>query len=67
MMPASILLSPQLWAEATFGGAQLGDPRRTRRAVSTAQALAREPAASLPKQVHDAAALRTRPTSAMKT
>lgn len=57
MMSPSMLLSPLLWAEETFGGVQLGDPRRTRRAVAIAHALARETGASLPKQLHDAAAL----------
>ncbi|MFL5698202.1 MAG: transposase DNA-binding-containing protein, partial [Ktedonobacteraceae bacterium] len=56
-MPPSTLLSPLLWAEATFGSVQLGDPRRTRRAVAIAHALATEPGASLPKQLHDGAAL----------
>jgi hypothetical protein len=57
MMPPATLLSPLLWAEATFGAVQLGDPRRNRRAVAIAQALARETGASLPKQLHDGAAL----------
>jgi hypothetical protein len=57
MMSPSTLLSPLLWAEATFGAVQLGDPRRVRRAVAIAQALARETAASLPRQLHDGAAL----------
>jgi hypothetical protein len=57
MMPPSTLLSPLLWAEATFGSVQLGDPRRNRRAVASAHALARETGASLPKQLHDGAAL----------
>ncbi len=57
MMPPSTLLSPLRWAEATFGSVRLGDPRRDRRAVAIAQALARETGASLPKQLHDAAAL----------
>jgi len=57
MMPASTLLSPLLWAEATFGSVQLGDPRRKLRAVAIAHALARDTAASLPKQMHDGAAL----------
>jgi len=56
-----MLLSPQVWAEATFGAVQLGDPRRTRRAVAIAQAMAREPGASLPKQLHDQAAWYPRP------
>ncbi|HET8851863.1 MAG TPA: IS4 family transposase [Ktedonobacteraceae bacterium] len=57
MMPASTLLSPLLWAEATFGSVRLGDPRRDRRALTIAYAMARETGASLPKQLHDAAAL----------
>src|SRR5579863_5752413 len=57
MIPPSTLLSPLQWAEATFGSVQLGDPRRTRRAVAMAQAMARETGASLPKQLHDGAAL----------
>src|SRR5438309_5279689 len=57
MMPPSTLLSPLLWAEATFGSVRLGDPRRDRRAVAIASAMARETGASLPKQLHDEAAL----------
>ena len=57
MMPASTLLSPWQWAEATFGGVELGDPRRKRRALSIAQALASDAGASLPKQLHGAADL----------
>jgi Transposase DNA-binding len=57
MMPPSTLLSPLLWAEATFGSLRLGDPRRDRRALTIAYALARETGASLPKQLHDEAAL----------
>ncbi len=57
MIAPTLLLEPGLWAEATFGTAQLGDPRRTRRAVAIAEALAREPGASLPQQLHDPAAL----------
>lgn len=57
MMPPSTLLSPLLWAEATFGSVQLGDPRRQRRAVAIAHALATNTGASLPKQLHDGAAL----------
>src|SRR5437764_7529799 len=57
MMPPSTLLSPLLWAEATFGSVRLGDPRRDRRAVAIAQAMAWETGASLPKQWHDEAAL----------
>lgn len=57
MITAAILLEPRQWAEATFGTAQLGDPRRTRRAVAIAAAVASEPGASLPKQLQDPAAL----------
>ena len=57
MMPPSTLLSPLLWAEATFGSLRLGDPRRDRRALTIAYAMARETGASLPKQLHDEAAL----------
>ncbi len=53
MMPTSTLLSPLLWAEATFGSVRLGDPRRDRRAVAIAHAMASETGASLPKQLHD--------------
>jgi Transposase DNA-binding/Transposase DDE domain len=44
-------LSPQEWAQHTFGGVRLGDERRTDRAVKLAEAIAREPGVSLPKQV----------------
>ena len=57
MIAPEILLEPGRWAEATFGSVQLGDPRRSRRAVAIAEALASEPGASLPKQLHDPAAL----------
>lgn len=57
MIAPARLLEPRQWAEATFGSAQLGDPRRVRRAVAIAEALAREPGASLPQQLHDPAAL----------
>ena len=57
MITPAILLELRQWAEATFGTAQLGDPRRTRRAVAIAEAMAREPGASLPTQLHDPAAL----------
>ncbi len=57
MMSAAQLLSAEQWAQATFGWVCLGDPRRTRRAVAIAQALARKPAGSLPQQLHDGAAL----------
>lgn len=49
-MEVKHLLSPQEWAEQTFGAAQLGHVARTRRAVAMAAAMAREPAGSLPAQ-----------------
>jgi Transposase DNA-binding/Transposase Tn5 dimerisation domain len=57
MMPASTLVSPHQWAEATFGAVELGDPRRRLRALMIAEALATDPGASLPKQLHRAADL----------
>src|SRR5436190_19628307 len=39
------------WAETQFGTADLGDARRTHRLVSTMAAIARAPAASLPRQL----------------
>jgi Transposase DNA-binding len=57
MIETAVLLNPLLWAQATFGSVQLGDPRRTRRAVAIGHAMATEPGASLPKQMHDGAAL----------
>lgn len=58
--PAPLLrqLAPASWAEATFGDVQLGDPRRTRRLVQIATALAARPSASLPAQLRDPAALK---------
>jgi len=41
-MEVKQLLSPQEWAEQTFGGAHLGHVARTRRAVAIATAMARE-------------------------
>jgi len=49
-MKRESLLSPEHWAEETFGQALLHDVRRTRRAVKAAGAMVREPSASLPKQ-----------------
>jgi Transposase DNA-binding/Transposase DDE domain len=41
--------TPEQWASATFGSAELGHQLRTDRLVMMAAALAKEPAASLPK------------------
>jgi Transposase DNA-binding/Transposase DDE domain len=46
------LLDPKSWAERTFGGVQLHDMRRTRRAVKAATSLAENPLGSLPAQMH---------------
>lgn len=51
-------LSPMAWATTTFAAAALGDARRTARLVSTAAAIARQPATSLPDQHADPAALK---------
>jgi len=56
-MNASTLLSAQEWAEETFGGVRLGDKRRRERAVIMAAAIAHDPAASLPAQMQEEAAL----------
>jgi Transposase DNA-binding len=50
MMEVQQLLSPQEWAEQTFGGVQLGHVARGRRAIVIAAAMAREPAGSVPAQ-----------------
>ncbi len=52
------VLDPHWWARQTFGCAALGDRRRTRRAVTTAAAIAAQPTASLPRQLRDPAALK---------
>lgn len=57
MIAPATLLSPQQWAEYTFSGVRLGDPRRHRRLLSMARAMATEPAASLPKQMQGLAEL----------
>jgi hypothetical protein len=46
------LLDPKSWAERTFGGVQLHDLRRSRRAVQAASNLAENPLGSLPAQMH---------------
>src|SRR5438552_2111280 len=46
------VLNPKSWAERTFGGVQLHDLRRTRRAVKAASNLAENPLGSLPAQMH---------------
>jgi hypothetical protein len=50
-MNVETIVNPQSWAEQNFGTAELGDPRRTRRAVDTAAHLLNNPMASLPVQL----------------
>jgi Transposase DNA-binding len=50
-MTTQELLDPKNWAERTFGGVQLRDMRRTRRAVKAAAKLAENPLGSLPAQM----------------
>lgn len=57
-MPSLSITDPQAWAERTFGSVRLGDPRRRQRAIQVAAALASNPAASLPVQAADRAALK---------
>jgi transposase-like protein len=57
LMNASTWLSALQWAEDTFGSVRLGDQRRNKRAVVIASAIAHDPAASLPAQMQDPAAL----------
>jgi hypothetical protein len=51
-MDTQELLDPKSWAERTFGGVQLHDMRRTRRAVKAATNLAENPLSSLPAHMH---------------
>src|SRR5712692_6485231 len=51
MLQWNAVMSPEVWARATFGEVRLGDERRTERAVKLAEAIAREPNVSLPKQL----------------
>src|SRR5260370_4109428 len=51
-MKRQALLDPKSWAERTFGGVQLHDMRRTRRAAQAATNLAENPLGSLSAQMH---------------
>ena len=53
MLEWTRVMSPEVWAQATFGEVRLGDARRTERAVKLAEAIAREPHVSLPKQLSE--------------
>lgn len=44
------IMDAPLWAQQTFGGCQLGDRRRSQRAVQAAAHMAANPSASLPAQ-----------------
>jgi hypothetical protein len=46
----SLVFSAAQWAEQQFGSVQLGDKRRTQRAVKVAAAMAADPSASIPRQ-----------------
>ena len=58
MMEVQDMVSPQEWAEQTYGAAQLGHVARTRRAVVIATAMAAEPAGSVPAQQQSQAAIK---------
>src|SRR2546426_4867884 len=51
-MTTQEVLDPKSWAERTFGGVQLHDMRRSRRAVQAGSLLAENPLGSLPAQMH---------------
>jgi len=55
-MVAEFFLSPDSWAEQQFGQVELGDRRRTKRAVRVAAQMVRHPAASIPEQAGNWAA-----------
>ena len=55
MEPSS--LQPETWAELNFGGAQLGDTRRTKRLIHSAAIIAAAPGGSLPQTLQDPGAL----------
>ena len=50
-MNGSKLTDPLAWAQETFGDAQLGDPRRSRRLVRVAAQVAADPQGSLPREM----------------
>jgi len=57
-MNATMILSPVEWARREFGRAELGDKRRTARAVAMASRIMRNPSASLPTQMSSPKALK---------
>jgi Transposase DNA-binding/Transposase Tn5 dimerisation domain len=50
-MQKKTLMESEQWAQETFGQAELGDPRRTRRLVRVASQMAQDPQGSLPQQM----------------
>src|SRR5437868_13280826 len=50
-MEGKKLTDPLVWAQETFGAAQLGDPRRSRRLVRVAAQMAADPQGSLPREM----------------
>lgn len=52
-MSSFLILDVGQWAEAQFGSCQLGDARRTRRAVQVASQIALSPDATTPRQFED--------------
>jgi hypothetical protein len=56
-MKAMSVLDAKEWAVKTFGGVELGDPRRGDRVVQVAAAMAEDPAASFPTQISNPSAL----------
>jgi hypothetical protein len=59
-MQARKLTDPLAWAQETFGAAQLGDPRRTRRLGRVAAQVAADPQGSLPREMGGDCAARSR-------
>jgi Transposase DNA-binding/Transposase Tn5 dimerisation domain len=55
-MEVSAIIDANEWAVRTYGSVRLGDERRTQRAVQIASAMARDPMASIPKQMGGQAA-----------
>lgn len=50
-MDGRTFTDPWAWAQETFGAAELGDPRRTRRLVRVAAQVAADPQGSLPREM----------------
>ena len=55
------------WAEENFGGCELGDVRRTRRAVTVARQMAEHPDGSTPDQAEDGSELKARRATASES